>query len=406
MHSRFLLLAFLLLPFTTTTAVELTGRYAMFGVTALAQQGDSGYTSANRILAADQHSLRLMLDNTGNHHAWSIHVKTRRLQLEHVALDTHRAAELFRLDPLANEWLKQDTNTTTSRLGYETDRLSWQYYFNHADITLGRQALDWGSGRFWQPFNIFGSFAATELDTDYKAGIDAIRINGYPSNFSSISAVYAFAAPDIAIAGQQANAALYYRRQIGEQSELSLLAGNVITYQVAGVAMESSWGGMGWRIEATHTRSPQGRASLYWIAGVDYQFSGSTTLTAEWYDNSRGAQDIPALLAQDIRNDPLLKYKLQPHLARHLIGLNLATTLTPLLNARYTLLLSPMNNNRGETEISMLQQLDIVYSISNEADLLIAALFANGRGLNSAGQPQSEFGHLPTSLSLRLRFYF
>jgi len=44
--------------------------------------------------------------------------------------------------------------------------------------------------------------------------------------------------------------------------------------------------------------------------------------------------------------------------------------------------------------------------VSNDSDLLFSLLYGNGEGLNFADEPQSEFGHLPLSMSLLLRFFF
>ena len=88
-------------------------------------------------------------------------------------------------------------------------------------FSVGRQAIDFGSGRFWQPLNVFGSFTPTDLDTDFKPGIDAARLDWFTSDFSSLSAVYAFSPKDNTTisTGKTTNSALHYRSQVGEQSE-------------------------------------------------------------------------------------------------------------------------------------------------------------------------------------------
>ncbi|MBW6493275.1 MAG: hypothetical protein K0B16_01740 [Burkholderiaceae bacterium] len=60
----------------------------------------------------------------------------------------------------------------------------------------------------------------------------------------------------------------------------------------------------------------------------------------------------------------------------------------------------------GHRAGSLPHQLSLVYSLSNESDLMLALQSATGKSLSAAGLPQSEFGHLPLQLTLRWRSYF
>jgi hypothetical protein len=104
--------------------------------------------------------------------------------------------------------------------------------------------------------------------------------------------------------------------------------------------------------------------------------------------------------------DPLVAYGLQQQLGRHILGVSLQRDLTPLLNGGYTLLAGTLRDGDNRRHFSLLHQLNLTYSVSDESDLLFSLLYADGKGLNAADDPQSEFGHLPTSATLRLRFYF
>ena len=68
--------------------------------------------------------------------------------------------------------------------------------------------------------------------------------------------------------------------------------------------------------------------------------------------------------------------------------------LTPLLRGSYTLLLSPLREADNERHLSSLHQFTLLYSLSDESDLLLSALLTNGRGLAASG-----------SASLRVRPY-
>jgi hypothetical protein len=105
-------------------------------------------------------------------------------------------------------------------------------------------------------------------------------------------------------------------------------------------------------------------------------------------------------------SDELVASGVQQHLSRQLIGISLSRDITPLLNGGYTILGSVLENDRGSNDCSFMHQLNLTYSVSNESDLLISLMRADGRGLSMANEPRSEFGHIPMSLTLRLRFYF
>ncbi len=402
-HTNLLFIVLTLLACTTAEAAELTGRFSMLGTTAVAEPGDIGYVDGdNQTLTADQQSVRLMLDDATENDEWSIHLKTVRQHTEGY-LSYPDSSSLFRYDDLAENWLDESSGNTVTRVGYEVDRIVYKRRFDNMSFAIGRQPIDWGSGRFWQPLNIFGAFAPTDLDTDFKPGTDGAVFDWYPSAFSSLTAAYVLKPKENDLL--EKSGALYYRRQAGDISELSLLGGSVLGNTVLGGSFESALGGMGWRVEGAHyTLKDTDEKFLYWIAGVDYQFSDGTLIAAEWYDNGHGASSVSEL--EQMPTDPLVAYGLQQQLGRQVLGLMVDRDITPLLHGSYLLFAAAVNNNQDRLATSLLHQITLTYSVSNESDLLLSLLLAGGEGLNSGTQPQSEFGHLPAAMTLRLRFYF
>lgn len=398
------LLLFLLL-FTSQAplhAMELTGRLSMLGATSQAEKGDVGYTGDEQLLLADQQSLRLMLDHSEQDAAWRLHVKAARLHLDGypAAFATSR---LFRYDDLANAWLSEADQRSSTRIGHEIDRAVYERRFAHGAISIGRQAIDWGSGRLWQPLNLFGAFSPTDLDTDFKPGIDAVSGVWYPTHFSSFTVTHVWAPEDEA--ELENSAAVHYRSRIGAASEYSLVAGSVLGKRVAGGSFESVLGGMGWRIEGVRYEfDDRNGDAFYWIAGVDYQFDSGLLLVAEWYDNSRGADTESSLAGA--AEEPMVIYGLQQQLSRHVLGVTLEKELTPLLHGGYTMLAAGVDDEAGETALSLLHQFNLSFSLGNESDLLLSVLLASGKGLDNAGRPRSEFGHTPPGITLRFRYYF
>jgi hypothetical protein len=394
------LLSALVVPAFAVEAAELTGRVSVLGAFANAGAGDVG--SAVDIATADQESLRLMVDGADANAEWAIHGVLGRQRLSGFPAPALGPADLFRYTHMSGVVLDERSPNSSNWIGYEIDRLFYKHRLANVAIGLGRQPIDWGTGRFWQPLNVLGAFAPTELDTDYKPGIDAAVVDWYPSAFSSLTLAYAFSPNDSSL---RDSGVAHYRTRVGELSEMTLLAGTVLGNSVIGASFESEWRGIGWRVEGVHYRIDRSDENeIFWIAGLDYQLDDSTLLSLEWYDNSHGATNETELAG--ILSDPLVQYRLQQHLGRRVLGIGLRRDITPLLVGSYTLLASGLGDANGQLAVSTLHQLNLVYSVSNESDLLLSVLLTSGKGLTGQSGPRSEFGHLPPSVTLRFRQYF
>ncbi|MEH6579175.1 MAG: hypothetical protein V7731_19105 [Amphritea sp.] len=400
------LLAAMLQVSSSVDAAELTGRLSLLGTAAWPGEGDVGDANINKNsnrLTADQQSLRLMLDEIEANAEWGVHLITSRQHFSGFVANDRHSSDLFRYRELSGDWLNDISSSSSTRIGYEIDHAVYKQRFDTITVGLGRQPVDWGTGRFWQPFNVFGAFAPTDLDTDYKPGIDAAVFDWYPGALSSLTAVYAFSpqhSHDI-----EDSAALYYRRLVGNQLEIALLAGRIIGNNVMGASLESDWAGIGWRIEGVHyDRDQADQDDFFWISGIDYQFNNTTLIAIEWYHNGLGTSNQLALA--DRQAELLFASGLLQHLSKNMLGLAVNRDITPLLHAGYTMLISALDDPDRQRHTSTLHQLNFTYSLSNESDLLFSLLYASGKGLNQQDELQSEFGHLPASAVLRWRVYF
>ena len=387
-------------------AVDWTGRVSLLGSAADPRPGDVGDNARGRP-TTDQQSLRLMAQGQDDDAEWSLHLIAGRQQRRGLAASGGaagaQASAPFRWRRLADDRISGDGQNRSTVISWEIDRAVYKRRFERATLALGRQPVDFGSGRFWQPLNVFGAFAPTALDTDHKPGIDALRLDAYPSAFSSLTLVHAFAPR-----GQRAigdSTALHHRRQVGESSQAALLLSRVIGQQQFGGAFESDWRGLGWRFEALHTRPDGGGpGSLFWILGADHRFDNGLLAAVEWHDDARGATSEAGLAAVAASRPVALG--LQQQLARRVLGLSLRRELGPLWNASFTVLASALRAADGGHAPSLLQQFSLLRSLGNESDLLLSLVLASGAGLGPGGQPRSSFGHLPATLSLRWRTYF
>lgn len=62
------------------------------------------------------------------------------------------------------------------RVAHELDRFAIKLTLPFGDLTLGRQVLSWGTGRFWNPTDVLSPFPPTAVDREVRRGFDAARL--------------------------------------------------------------------------------------------------------------------------------------------------------------------------------------------------------------------------------------
>lgn len=62
------------------------------------------------------------------------------------------------------------------RVAHELDRFAIKLPLPFGDLTLGRQVLSWGTGRFWNPTDVLSPFPPTAIDREVRRGFDAARL--------------------------------------------------------------------------------------------------------------------------------------------------------------------------------------------------------------------------------------
>lgn len=400
---------FFYLPYAN--AVDVTGRLSTSANISQTQAGELGYSDSGdsrEIINNNQQSFRLMLQDADISAvpglSWVVHEKLYRQNVSRLSGLGKSSSDFFRYEALSNtEELSISDNN--EHYIHELDIATISYRYNNMDFSVGRQAIDWGTGRFWQPMNVFGAFAPTDLDTDYKAGIDSVQLNYYPSAFSSLDMVVVFSPRDNP--DYHESYAAHYKRQLA-LGELSLLLGKVLNNEVQGLALESEWQGIGLRVEGVHYKldsvTATKESALFWIAGADYHFDNGTLVTVEYYHNGFGTSQEGDLTDQ--LTNPLFITGIQPYMSRQMLGLSLNKDLNPLLNFNYSLLTSELDGVDNKSHNTYLHQLSLVYSLNDNSDILFSLLTANGKHLDGLGLPHSEFGQVPDSFSFRLRYYF
>lgn len=198
------------------------------------------------------------------------------------------------------------------RLVHRFDRLAMQYRGSNWGITLGREAVSWGSGLVFQPMDLFSPFAPTTVDRDFKAGDDLLMIDRLFSDGSDLQ-LLGVARRDLEgdVTENVASVAVKWRKFLGA-SELEMFAGKHYQDQVYGGALRLPVGGAMLRTDLVATRLDDGDWKVSGILNMDYSFAlggKSSYVFAEYYHNDFGVRELP-------ENPLLLPEELAVRLAR------------------------------------------------------------------------------------------
>lgn len=71
----------------------------------------------------------------------------------------------------------------------EVDWLYAAYMRGPVTVTAGRQPVSFGRAKIWRPQDLFGPFSLTQVDTEYKRGVDAVRLDWLAADATSVTVV-------------------------------------------------------------------------------------------------------------------------------------------------------------------------------------------------------------------------
>ncbi len=188
------------------------------------------------------------------------------------------------------------TNLLTAdrlRVWHDLDRLAVTVYTGVADVTVGRQAVTWGTSSLFPVADLWTQFSPFELDTEEKPGMDGVRVLMYPAAGVELDAVMADrgVAKDLS-AGLRATVGLptadvyagfgkFWNELIGMGGVSFLLDQTKLRFE----------GALPYDMDAHGMERP--RVTL----GVDW-LSGKVQLTGELHYNGAGARNASGYVVQ------------------------------------------------------------------------------------------------------------
>lgn len=339
-------------------------------------------------------------------------------------------AARYRALDLTWTWLEEEDAEASLYL----DRLNAEWSRGKADLTVGRQAINFSQAWFWNPLDIFLPFDPEAFDRSYKPGVDALRTDVSLGRFSALTFVYAagnrleirpsgdglqVTAEDFTEDPWYGSALLARLRTNARHFDLTLQGGKVYGGFQAGGGFSGEAGPLGLRGEATWLFAAGDGAALLpdprrgglrevqliddhaeVVIGADHRFESSLYLSAEYFFNGAGEEDDPALALARIAVGETT------NIGVHYGALLASYEFHPILTGQLSLIHSFSD---GSDLLSPV----FTWSVADEAECIFGAIlgFGDRPALRQTGEGaflelQSEFGTYPDFTFLELIFYF
>lgn len=170
------------------------------------------------------------------------------------------------------------------------DRFNIQFQFDRGDLTVGRQAVTFGSARIINPTDVFLPFDVRTLNTEYRVGIDAVRLQLPIGQLSELDFGY--------VLGENSDHSAAFARMktnlVGNDIELTAM--EFSEQQLIGLGIQSTLGSFGTWFEVAHVRGDDSynRTSV----GLDYGFNEDWFAMLEFHYNGAGARETSAYANQ------------------------------------------------------------------------------------------------------------
>ena len=283
------------------------------------------------------------------------------------------------------------------------DRASIAYSANFADITIGRQAIAWGSARVINPTDVIAPYTYGELDTEDRIGVDAIRVQIPIGVLGEFDTGYVFG-EDFAVE----KSAFFLRSQLNAvETDFSIVLLGFREHLMTGFEIARGIGGAGFWLEAAYVYanafdSENGEAENYLRAsiGLDYSFGGVAYGFIEYHFSGAGTgrpEDYLANLTQPAYSDGGVYL-----MSRHYLVPGLSCQITPLISLSGVLLLNT-------SDPSVFPSLQIEYNFAQDIYLSAGGFIGIGKRPETEDEEtqfRSEFGGYPTLLFSSFRIYF
>lgn len=229
--------------------------------------------------------------------------------------------ETVRMNPFFADQIGQDNglvdmsfvlvDKNSAVLHSAVDRMYVNYATDKWDVRIGRQRVNWGINMAWNPNDLFNAYNLIDFDYQERPGSDAVRIQHYLSDLSSVE----IAGAPTKHMDSSVVAALYKFNK--KKYDFQFLAGNYFTDIAVGTGWAGNLKDVGFKGEGTYFIP-----KYYSIAdttgvvstsiSMDYSFKGGLFLSGAYLYNNKVPNQISSLASASLFSGPLSAKFLMP----------------------------------------------------------------------------------------------
>jgi len=265
------------------------------------------------------------------------------------------------------------------------DRIYLDYLSGKWQIRLGRQRINWGMNLVWNPNDVFNTYAFLNFDYEERPGTDALKVQYYTSETSSLELVWQFGKH----ANEMAVASRFHFNQW--EYDFQILGGWVEDDMVLGTGWSGDIYGGGFRGEMTWLIPRNNRTKEAVIASIsgDYTFLNSLMLHGGFLYNSAGTKN-PIYQTGLFEREETSPRGLSR--GKYACFSQISYPVTPLLTTSLSAIVNPSDG-------SFVLNPSLAYSLMTNWDLLLV-------GQHFFGDEFTEYGDIGQAVFLRLKWSF
>jgi hypothetical protein len=287
----------------------------------------------------------------------------------------------------------------TIEIAAGADWLYAAYSIDRFTVTLGRQPVTLGRGAIWSPIDLVATFALTEVDTEYKPGADALRVDYSPDARSALTFLASTGEleddHDLGAALSASTVLVRYTRG-WDRGEVGATAAYVRGDAVLGADGVVDTGSFEIYGEATLTLVTDdsvvaalvtdGQIVPKAMVGATFRTSHTLTLRPELHHNDFGATEPADYLAVAASDRVALGEQIV--LGRDYAAIAADWELHPLVHLGGLALVNALDP-------SALLSLGLRYNLADNAELYLGGYLPVGRTPYTPLAPKDEFGQYP-----------
>lgn len=267
------------------------------------------------------------------------------------------------------------------KVNHFIDRLYFRQKLPFGNVKIGRQRIAWGTGRIWNPTDLFNPINPAAYYLVEKPGADAISTKIRFGSFTDLNLVY-----NPVENFNSYNFAGRFRTNFWEY-DFSLMGGKFDEKTVIGLDFAGNIWEAGFRGEGIYSFDTERNQNFVkFILGIDYQFSPELYLLAEYHFNGEGKENEFEYEFYRLLNGEIL------NLGRNYLAVSGMYQLSPLFLLNFISIIN-LNDESGFVSLTGNYSVTEDFYLNPGFQIFFGDLF-------------TEYWHFPDSFFIQAEYYF